>query len=320
MSFSRKCWQYIDDYLRNSSLHGLSYVGDSTLSFAERFCWLLCFIGAASFAGYWVSLIYIRQVPVTITENPTPVFVSDIPFPTVTVCNVNRVKRSAAHRMLNETNHSITKDMLKDFCRSNFVSITAANATTGSFPSVDINHFFSQIGHSCSDMVMRCFWKSEEIDCKKWMNPTITQEGLCCTFNLMPSSYILRYRSNSDRLKYTYPIIVEEWDQERGFSRNPILESIPWRSEGAGVFFGLSLILNANLSEYYCGFRKSSGFKVILNNPLELVGYSRQIPLQRETWMEIEAFVKETDKDTRSIPFGNRLCYFNSERYLRFFR
>jgi len=39
---------------------------------------------------------------------------------------------------------------------------------------------------------------------------------------------------------------------------------IPWRPYGAGLFYGLTLALDANMNEYYCSSTAGAGFKVRL--------------------------------------------------------
>lgn len=58
------------------------------------------------------------------------------------------------------------------------------------------------------------------------------------------------------------------WSPETSYT-NKIFDNIPRRNPGAGVHMGLSIVLNADLDEYFCSSTNSYGFKVLLHNPVE---------------------------------------------------
>lgn len=63
------------------------------------------------------------------------------------------------------------------------------------------------------------------------------------------------------------------WTPEAGFEsqelkRHP--DGYPKAGYGSGTHIGLSLVLNASISEYYCGTTNSLGFKVLAHSPNEL--------------------------------------------------
>ncbi|KAK4881565.1 hypothetical protein RN001_004884 [Aquatica leii] len=289
-----------------------------------RLCWVICFIGAVVFAGYSVSNIYLTQIPVMVTENPVPASISDIPFPTITICNMNKAKWSVASEIINEDSASLYKPLLSSYCTNH----KGLNITSKSSVWTTIINFLIKINYSCSDILKFCMWKSVEFDCDEWFNPIFTDIGMCCAFNLMPSNIIYKSKPNAQELKYNYPLSIEYWNQEKGFEHEPIENSVPWRIEGI-------LTLFKNCKSTICNTRFSAGFKVlpksnilnliffikiIMYNPMETSGFSRFIPLERECWFEILTTVKETDTDVRSIGFQDRRCYFNREKNLKFFR
>ncbi|KAF5280680.1 hypothetical protein FQA39_LY05328 [Lamprigera yunnana] len=331
MKLTRKCWKYIDNYLGNSSLHGLRYVRDPTISYGERFFWLTTFIGALMYTGYSISLIYISQKPIVVYENSEPTFVSDIPFPTITICNMNKVRRSEANKIMRNGTDTFKK-ALKEVCNYGTNSTISWRNLRDFYINVRL---FKYNSHMCSDLVKDCMFRSTKIDCNRWFNPTFTSEGVCCTFNLIPSNIIFKNEANYQELKYNYPIMVENWNPERGFDKDPVFESVPWRVEGgcdililkfyerilgSGEYFGLTLVLDANLDEYYCSSTESTGFKMTLYNPIENMGYPRFIPLHRECYFQFITTVKDAEEDVRSVDIKNRRCYFNHEKYLRYFR
>lgn len=86
------------NYCSNSTLHGLKYVGDQNLTLFERLFWLMSFFIAVGFALYFIYNLYKRydQSPVIVSFNPKLVTITEIPFPAVTICNVNIALKSRA--------------------------------------------------------------------------------------------------------------------------------------------------------------------------------------------------------------------------------
>lgn len=63
-------------------------------------------------------------------------------------------------------------------------------------------------------------------------------------------------------LNVTFPFESFDWTPENGFPEAASLDWLPWRAWGAGSHLGLSIVLDANLDEYYCSSEVSIGFKV----------------------------------------------------------
>lgn len=93
---------HVENYCGNSSLHGLQYVGDTKLSYGERIFWLVSFLFAVAFATYFILDIYNKydNNPVIISFNPTTVSLDSIPFPAVTICNLNQAVDNVARNII----------------------------------------------------------------------------------------------------------------------------------------------------------------------------------------------------------------------------
>lgn len=67
-----------------------------------RIFWLLSFFCAMSFAVYFIVNIYEKydNSPVIISYNPKVVPLLSIPFPAVTICNLNQALKSEAEKIL----------------------------------------------------------------------------------------------------------------------------------------------------------------------------------------------------------------------------
>lgn len=72
--------------------------------FFFRIFWLIAFTLAIIFAGYYISNIYEkwRSSPVIISFSPYDAELSSIPFPAVTICNMNQAKKTEAEKLIAE--------------------------------------------------------------------------------------------------------------------------------------------------------------------------------------------------------------------------
>lgn len=83
------------------------------------------------------------------------------------------------------------------------------------------------------------------------------------------------FRTNIPELNVTYPFDSVDWTPELGYPETVQVDDMPWRPWGPGSHLGLTVVLDANLNEYFCSSEVSIGFKVI---HLELIThYHRQI-------------------------------------------
>lgn len=85
---------------------------------------------------------------------------------------------------------------------------------------------------------------------------------------------------------------------------------------------GLTLILNADVENYYCSSTSSSGFKVLIHSPIEIPRISSFgffIAPGRETKVVISPKITEASDSIRKIPIARRQCMFANEANLSFY-
>ncbi|CAH1118446.1 unnamed protein product, partial [Phaedon cochleariae] len=152
-------------------------------------------------ASYYISNIYAKwnSSPVIISFSPFDADLSSIPFPAVTICNMNQVKKTEALKIKADGNPMELK-LLNDLCNGNEVDTlsTPYNWTT-------LRNFLIRVGTSCTDMMKVCEWSSDPKDCDELFNNDLTDEGLCCSFNRLPPNYIFRNPNSISLLNQTYP-------------------------------------------------------------------------------------------------------------------
>lgn len=117
-------------------------------------------------------------------------------------------------------------------------------------------------------MLKLCEWRSDKVNCDDLFSNELTDEGLCCSFNRLPADKIFKMSREYvilNKSKYSADDVYN-WSLENGFP-TPLMgdeNKIPRRPLGAGVHLGLTIILDAQIDQYYCSSTRSVGFKVVI--------------------------------------------------------
>ncbi|KAK4879623.1 hypothetical protein RN001_007769 [Aquatica leii] len=297
--------RHIDEYLHSSTLHGLRYIGDVSLSVGER-------------------LIYgkYNRNPVIISLNPKPTPINQLPFPAITICSMNQAKKHEADDII-ENGTEVEKMLLDDYCNSNnsFTNLTATGDEATKWENV--MKFILRVNPSCQEILKVCLWRQDEMSCEDLFNSALTDDGLCCTFNALPRSFIFRNPREMAGLNLTFPSEVDDWNPENGYSENASINALPMRATGAGTHLGLTLVLDAQLKSYYCSSSIGVGFKILLHNSLEtpkMSEFALLVAPGLEARIVIQPKIYDASQTIRAIDIKKRMCYFTNERDLQFYR
>lgn len=97
-NWTKKVRQSVHKYLNSTSMHGLNYIGDDTLTKLERVVFLFAFIMVLSISAYFITNVWEKwnSSPIIIGLNPVLTQIRDIPFPAVTICNMNQANKTIA--------------------------------------------------------------------------------------------------------------------------------------------------------------------------------------------------------------------------------
>ncbi|XP_017753882.1 PREDICTED: pickpocket protein 28-like [Eufriesea mexicana] len=312
----------VKQYCTNSTLHGLRYIGDSNLSIGERIFWIISFSLAVLTASYYIWFLYKKWTssPIIISLSPESASLNEFPFPSVTICNMNNVRKSEATRII-AGNDIQEKLLLEDMCdMENNQSTTYFNKSTITWES--IMDFLINTSQPCKDMLHLCKWHGNVTDCEKIFNPTMADEGICCNFNSVHKKYLFYNPRDWPDLNITYPSNSIDWNPEIGYKNVPS-DSIPWRPYGAGQYYGLTLVLDADAEDYYCSSTASVGFKMLLHNPVEtpkIAEFAFSVTPGEETRVIVTPRISTASMSIISVPQKQRKCFFTSERKLRYYR
>ncbi|KAK5646215.1 hypothetical protein RI129_004679 [Pyrocoelia pectoralis] len=311
------CNKHVESYLRNSTLHGLSYVGNRNISYWGRAFWLIAFAIGLSSAGYFIVGIFIKYItnPILISMNPSPIGMENVPFPAVTICNSNLAPKNVPYL-------SVDKDVT---CSQNKISFIPPDRKSNQLEY--IKEFLLNVSQPCKKMLQTCKWNyGANASCEDYFNVIATNEGICCTFNMIPLKHILRYPERSElnpsfRAHSEYR--PEDWSPSKGYSKDAPFNVTPFRSPGPGSIAGLTFTLDADIENYSCSDGYSDGVKILLHNPTQLPNmqnYGFLLPFGYEIQIVYKPIIYDYLPSFEALDFNKRMCYFRNERYLRFYR
>ncbi|CAF4916555.1 unnamed protein product [Pieris macdunnoughi] len=316
--------QDLRDYLLTSTLHGLRYIGDKKLTWLERFFWLAAFLCSIVCAGFFILNVYAkwRKSPMIVSINPEDMPLNKLPFPALTICNVNQAKKSVAERYMASGN-SLEKKLLESLCSTQTDADLFEDTIAESADWDHTRSFLINVTQPCEEMLAICIWSSEILKCQDLFNAQLTDEGLCCTFNVVHREMMFRNPRDLNDMNITFPSPAVDWTPENGYPDDAPRDGFPWKPQGIGTDHGLTLILDANIAEYYCASTKSVGFKILLHNPTETPKIAKLGEIYGpgiEARVAVKPRILDAQPALKDIDVSKRFCLFSSERNLVFYR
>lgn len=176
-----------------------------------------------------------------------------------------------------------------------------------------------------SPTLFSCKWRNEQMRCDTIFAQILTEEGICYTFNNLNQDEIFREDNLHKDFRYIeHSDMVGDWTVEAGYKGNSSLTGYPERVSSAGARAGLNIILPLSTydKDYLCR-GPSQGFKVQLHAPGEVPRLSQKyfrLSPDQEMILSVKPNMITTSEVLKSYEISRRMCYFQNERYLRFFK
>ena len=110
---------------------------------------------------------------------------------------INDVLRSDP---LNEK-YTLERNMVDEICHLEGEAAVATHDGAGDETAVldtialsgdDLHYYLHDLSHHCDEMFLRCFFEGHERNCSEIFISTVTDEGECCAFNLMPEAVMFK--------------------------------------------------------------------------------------------------------------------------------
>ena len=278
--------KYFSKWLDNTAINGIVHVFKEK-SLIRRVIWGLVFLAATAYCLY--SIVE-RGSYFASNPSATKLTVSakdSIPFPAVTICNCNPIKRSLAVQLnitkllklyyLSNIFYSTEQDRLPsdslthDLCKSYLTEID--NSTL----SMTLRDLYRNGAINSSEMIQQCFFGQGFTACKNMFKPVFTTASLCYSIN-----------SNQTTL----------------------------HSTARGVLAGLNVYNNIHQdSQYIAPFASTAGMKVLIHS-------KGIVPDPEQRGVAIlpgrSAFISLT-KLTIDDQTGNECVYSKSNKIFKYF-
>ncbi|KAK5637987.1 hypothetical protein RI129_012282 [Pyrocoelia pectoralis] len=254
---------------------------------------------------------------VTVLQN-VDIPIRKIPFPGISICNLNQISRKKAEQYAKElalsSNSSFEEvlNIVKLFGKLyDYDSSVLADdhlLEVQSFLTIagfDPYQTLKMLSPSCVDLISNCSWGGVEYNCTDLFSYEATMEGFCCIFNYTP---LKRYRHLSDFTPRFTKLINDNF----------------LRSTGKGLENGLSVTINHNTSDYFYPLLSSSGAIVEIFNPLDFPDMvsgnlqQRLVPIGDETFVRLSATATYAAEEVRKYSIHKRKCSFWDESKTHF--
>ncbi|KAH8397812.1 hypothetical protein KR222_002754 [Zaprionus bogoriensis] len=307
-------------FLQNSSLHGLKYIADERITLSERVFFGISFVLVVGLSSFFISNVYIKwnASPIIISTSAKQMLTSNMPFPAITICNLNQALRSRVEHI---SRSSSNFSLLMSLCSQGDEQAITYAGTYKYFRAL-----LMEVAQPCDEMLLYCSFGSRKELCSMIFKSILTDDGLCCTFNALDPFYLLRNYTDDVRLEPVQENTLYEpidWTPERGYAKKLPEFYYPRTTGGTGSRMGLTVVLNASTAEYYCTKSMSNGFKVLVHNPAELPkvsNYGFIVTTGREARIPIEPVYEDATPSVRSIKKSVRRCLFSDENDLAYYR
>ncbi|CAG7733824.1 unnamed protein product [Allacma fusca] len=350
------------EFCRDTSLHGLKYIYQPQRHLTERIFWFFTFLVGLTVAVYLIHNAWnsYQNNNLIVTFEPVETPVGEIPFPAVTICNMNKVQKNKAQQILAKLhtpdyealdeltqaqnnisllhhvcnvssgfsktfNFSLHKGAVSDEDMREFV-VNTNETHTG---QADIEKFLQFASQKCSDMLPICIWQDQTQSCMELFNPIETDFGKCCTFNMVSQTLLNTFRSYDDR---DDPEVVRQWSNwdigkdglliRDDYDENGTFRKYPRRQKRSGKTFGLSILLDPDLGEYFCTTSDSVGFRLTTHLSIDsphVADYGIAIPPNAEVYVNLNAEITMAEDNIRSYSLDKRNCYFPQEHDLTYY-
>ncbi|XP_068895417.1 sodium channel protein Nach-like isoform X1 [Tenebrio molitor] len=294
------------EFAENTSIHGLKYTVKREVTIYEKVFWIIVVLAGLSGAGYMTVLFWNRY-----TSNPTRTSIltayapnTAVPFPAVTLCNINRIMKDQVDEFVEEL--TVQEDEVEIVRRAfpQLLALTSVPTRNYNMTELMILHDvllennYNEIGavmkkimQPCEDMILKCMWQFKTVPCREIFEETLTTEGPCCSFN-----YIREYIDGSRRPLYT-----------------------PFN----GFNSGLKLHLDPDIQTVQYSSLHSSGLKVLVHSPWDYPGSGsiyKIVSAGRQSYLQVSASRIVCSSDIKRLSIEQRQCVYSEEVRLKYFQ
>ncbi|KAL3273933.1 hypothetical protein HHI36_015357 [Cryptolaemus montrouzieri] len=273
----------------------------------------------------WVE----TPVLVSLATKDTSIF--KIPFPAVTICPESKISRDCVNyskvlRMRRDGMGHLATARENEYFDDMALLCKAGNhkVATESNRLADYTDFLDEC-KSVSLNYSHCKYGGIKLPCEDFLQPIITDEGLCYSFNMFDVRDIY---SDVNKMKYLSEGIRNPvWDIDDGYPKELIKneEIYPYRSLSSGAKNSLVVVLLTKKSNVYYSCRdfQFQGMRVSLHMPARIPRPNQvffPVGLNELVTAQVTPTYMTTTPKIRDYAPEKRNCFFSKERTLKYFR
>ncbi|KXJ77947.1 hypothetical protein RP20_CCG006004 [Aedes albopictus] len=251
-----------------------------------------------------LSWIRFKNTPTITTIETTTYPIWNVPFPAVTVCNINKVDRNRSEKIINSlTTLGLSRHEGNDLlaAMASLVSYEPTNTSS------DNESKLGQLGYSpakmllelnqpCESLIKHCYWLGSEVSCAKFFHVTKTHVGFCCSFNADKAMHV----------DYKAPA-------------RPVPSS-NIRLSGAGKHVGLSVMVDIAPERYMAPTKSYYGAEIFVHSPNDFPADSDFEDTLQPGW-DVDFCVTpipiESSPSLERVPLSQRKCFMPNEGILQ---
>ncbi|KAL0882698.1 hypothetical protein ABMA27_001121 [Loxostege sticticalis] len=319
--------QLLQDYAKNTTLHGLRYTTENGLHIVEKVFWLITFTVSVVLSFYLISKVWTKWTtsPIIVSFAGKPVSVQEVPLPSITICPAvkflqSKINFTKIQLDLRDANKTVDNETLANVNAINLICdapflMTRVLTTDSSMINRLIN-----VSTDIVDILDMCFISIYDCEFKA----VLTNDGLCYTYNGLSAQNILNLNSVQQEYRYSFmETKIKDWTLDKGYTGNKN-DAYPRRGQDSGQKPLINIRL-ANLEDEKDKLCNAvfAGYKIYLHHPSEwpqaMSYYFVALPKQ-ETSLAVKVNMVTTSKDLQSAALNVRQCYFQHERPLKYFK
>lgn len=194
-------WKGISRCCAQSSFHGIPFFSASMRAKIRMISWIIVLTTAFALMMYSISAISTKYSLGRIYTSTTRRFPKQLPFPAVTICNVNPFKATA---LLARNLSLVLANLLLTHIRGRDGTSIPISSFSSLIQQYDMmsggnNTFYEDLGHQVEDLVLSCTFDGRRCSTAN-LTSRATSYGLCHTFN--PTGDFSHYYSGKHGYRY----------------------------------------------------------------------------------------------------------------------
>ncbi|XP_069682459.1 sodium channel protein Nach-like [Periplaneta americana] len=304
---------WLRDFCISTSQHGYKYIALPGQSITERVLWGIVLLIGICAAVSMVCIEWGRNdtSPTLIALDTAHYPIWNTDFPAVTICGINRIRRSEALKFSKEwllPKGTTRKEVLHGLLLlSQLIDMEECNITALrrlqsvlELNNITASDVLRTVMHPCEDLVLRCRFKGTNVDCKELFQVSNTPYGYCCSFN---------YHGNKLKNNEATESPSGKEDPYRAY-----------RSSACGFQMGLTVLIDNKIDEYYDTSLASYGVKVLLHDPFDYPSDSTDERVLSAGSIMMASVYPETFQNTPAVLYvglRQRKCQLRNERRLQ---